>query len=450
MKFLKLLSILSSAALLFVGCNSEEESSSDSTDYALWQTSIGIDSTGVIPVIVGSTVTFSDLSMGEVTHEWRIDSSCHFTGDSSGATESYEPIAAVVFDNVGEYDVTLYNTYASNVTDSSASITAVKEDGAWVVEKSFTVKVFENIQPALSIKKVTSEGATEDIVTLAAGYEVPTNPVSWTQVYVNNGDSLQFTNESVGDPDEWSITVDDKTYEGSGSTISVPFDTNGTFSSFEISISRNSPSSIAARSIPLIASVGAFSDEPEEELDGVSVLTTIDQQSVFGFEYAYNTTYYWRTDSYFTIDNSIVAAGLGSLKAYAEADVASTKCFIQNINYVPFLEAGTYLFAYKMYIKDTGVDLTDVPIYNISHKLNTTAGDDSSSTWKALPGEDGVTPTSLPHPEERDQWVRMEHKVIIEEGIFNEGITRFRVEFLSGVPMGTEVYFDSFDIRKLD
>ncbi|MCL5245361.1 hypothetical protein M4I21_06045 [Cellulophaga sp. 20_2_10] len=103
-------------------------------------------------IVVNKYVAFNDISRGLLSHEWQIEDGmrymngnftaadtlnyARFVKSGVGKVTSDEAIY-VLFDEVGEKNVRLINTYKDSVAES------VKVDDVWKVDKTITVTVLE-------------------------------------------------------------------------------------------------------------------------------------------------------------------------------------------------------------------------------------------------------------------------------------------------------------------
>lgn len=440
MRKFNFLSLLALTLMLFVACDYEYSVTGGSD--AGWSVDATTNSAGEYPITVGSSIKFTDLSEGTKSHTWTLSSSdCSFSGDSSGSTESTAAEVTVSFPTIGEYTVTLRNVWDYDVSDSATSITAIQEDGDWVVEQSFTVKVYDDLDPALTVYLVKSTGETEKVLDLEAGYTVPSDKSSWTTVSFAGSDQLLFIDNTVGDPTSYIISGGGSEFVGSNSAAYASFtveDAAVTYNDFTIALSRSNPADDVSKSIPLVAEISPYVEAPADPV-WVSLLSeTI--QPAYSFEYDYASTYYYRLNATnCTISDEQAAAGSKSLRLEFADELLSTDAFVYFMtsqSYSPTnVSAGTYTYKYKIYVVDNGVDTSSV---------NCQIAYQDASGFVPLKDADGVNITNLALPTTKGEWVECELE-FTTDGVFKTDYFRFRFDVLSA-PTGTLFYLDDVDL----
>ena len=213
MKNILIRSVLLLTVLLTISCE-DDDYEAPYGDYSSfsWYTSEGFDTSEKV-LNVNNYVAFVDLSQNALEHSWTIPASAKFLDkkftekDSvydafiiplSGMVSS-EKFINVLFTEPGLQEVKLRNVFKDSVTD------AIKTDGQWIVEKTFTVNVFANVNPAGKIYKNGVEvfAFTED-----------QNPSiddmdSWPTIDIEAGDALDFEDlTTIGNPTgrKWYFT----------------------------------------------------------------------------------------------------------------------------------------------------------------------------------------------------------------------------------------------------
>lgn len=213
MKNILIRSVLLLTVFLTISCE-DDDYEAPYGDYSSfsWYTSEGFDTSEKV-LNVNNYVAFVDLSQNALEHSWTIPASAKFLDkkftekDSvydafiiplSGMVSS-EKLINVLFTEPGLQEVKLRNVFKDSVTD------AIKTDGQWIVEKTFTVNVFANVNPAGKIYKNGVEvfAFTED-----------QNPSiddmdSWPTIDIEAGDALDFEDlTTIGNPTgrKWYFT----------------------------------------------------------------------------------------------------------------------------------------------------------------------------------------------------------------------------------------------------
>ncbi len=169
----------------------------------------------------GEFLSFIDLSVNATSHTWTIEEGNAFL--KKGFTDkdslplfidptmglSTEKIQVnILFNNPGLNKVRLRNTFKEKVTwNGSKPITAVYENGEWVVDTCLEVYVYAKIKPALKVYK--DEALTKLICSVDGETAVNLkDSLSWEKVTLQAGEKLYFVDETKeGEPSSrfWSF-----------------------------------------------------------------------------------------------------------------------------------------------------------------------------------------------------------------------------------------------------
>lgn len=256
------------ALFLFSGCNDEEYVAPDSLSDVSWYTSVYPGKP--YAVNQGEYISFMDVSVGTLTHEWSIEEGNYFLNSKFKDNDSLPlfiiPNAGlktsnttihVLFDKPGISKVRLYNTFPEKVTyNASVPFESVKVGDVWVVDTTFTVDVYEHIKPAFNIYQdgtlVLSVGA-DDEPSLA-------DQASWDTIYVEAGAGLEYVDMTTeGRPNARAWTAEGGAFSSStriDSVATVKYFKLGSYtSSFKSSRGGDLPVAAAEKVIPAIIKV---------------------------------------------------------------------------------------------------------------------------------------------------------------------------------------------------
>ncbi len=194
--------------LAFFGCQDDSYDAPNEFSDAGFYTSQGQKP---LEINIFDYISFTNLSQGYKSHEWTIDEGNFFlkgpfkSRDSSevyekkiinpGETTSEDKTIHVYFKESGQQKVRLFNVFDEYVEfrgfrDGSPYTLAAQEvEGNWVIDTTFSVKVYDTIIPEIQIKQ-------NDIVI---------EHKSSDTIYVEAGDFLEFTDlTTIGEPtDRW-------------------------------------------------------------------------------------------------------------------------------------------------------------------------------------------------------------------------------------------------------
>lgn len=231
---------------------------------------------------VGEFISFMDLSHGALSHQWTISSGNKFLKvgfnpkDSlllqvkpGSDTTSTDNTINVLFLKSGLNKVTIRNTFPDSVTyPGTIPIASHKENGVWVIEKTWEVNIYGPILPAFKV--LDSKGAEvvnvakDDLVSLA-------DSAKWPIVEVEAGDTLYFIDLTTdGRPDGriWSIKGG-KPLTSNDSIAKIAFLKLGEYQAGSINSTRTLPVNKANKLIPLKIKV-IPSTKPFEFIGGLS------------------------------------------------------------------------------------------------------------------------------------------------------------------------------------
>ncbi|MFI3286536.1 MAG: hypothetical protein R3Y08_07780 [Rikenellaceae bacterium] len=427
---LYLLGILT--VMLITSCTKADEGL-DNAANAGWATDSTMNSAGEYVISVGDEIVFTDTSENTLTHSWIIEDGCSFAATSG--SESSNPVETVKFNEAGFYKVTLYNTYASDVSDAKNSITAKQDGDVWVIEQNFWVNVYGDLDAALLVVRVMTTGETQVIADLESGYQVPDDQELWTKATINTGDRIVFIDEADGGADSWYINYDGMSVAGTKGSVNILFSQPTTYSDFEYEVSRTNPASQIIKEVPIIVEVIEYviPDEPDVP-EAVNVIPE-DKLSLYDYELAYSGNY-WTTDNKHPADNfeiSTEKAASGSQSLKVTGGNTALKSFMMNGTHAFDVAAGLYTLSFQIYLDSEGLVGQS---FSIAHHL--TAG------WMPLNDQTGSTATYT-FPEESGKWVTVEKVLKIEDGDLNGGQFKFRFDLLADTPAGT-LYFDDIKL----
>jgi len=248
MKHLKKIFVISALLLgLVISCD-KDDYNPPYNDYSsfLWLTTNGFEETEYVSAL-NDYVGFRDVSKNTIEHSWSIPSgtkllSNDFTENDSIYTEfvtgsgplsTDENLVNVLFDEPGIKEIKLRNVFKDSVTES------VQMNGNWIVDKTFTVTVFDDVKPAFQVLKGT------DVVLSVSEADMPdeANSASWATVTIEAGEQLTYVdNTTVGEPDARTWTFNGGNMDTSGAaSANVSYNGLGNFLAGSINSRRNSP-----------------------------------------------------------------------------------------------------------------------------------------------------------------------------------------------------------------
>ncbi|MDW5288072.1 hypothetical protein [Formosa sp. PL04] len=211
-------------ALLFVAsCSNDdyvEYTAPDELSDVSWVISLDKNAQNPLSVNIDTFMSFFDLSQGTVSHEWIIDEGNNFLNEGFDKTDTLSNFineeaglklttekANVLFNNPGENNVRLYNTFNNPVSyhSSVGTLNSFKEGDLWVIDTTFTFDVYANIMPAFRVLKDSVE-----ILKITAEDMPSLDDVnSWASVDVEAGSTLVFEDlTTIGRPNSrtWFVS----------------------------------------------------------------------------------------------------------------------------------------------------------------------------------------------------------------------------------------------------
>lgn len=200
--------------LIIVSCKKEEVPPLEIADFLVHVG--GETKPTAFNVAIDDYLTFLDISQNATEHQWIIDEGnffisddftdedsvyTNFVIDGAGRT-STDPKVNILFTEQGLQPVQIKNKFDKEPTDGPA--TATLQGGVWVIDTTYMIDVFDNIQPAFKVFK-----GTDEVLSVAAG-DIPdlANSASWPTVEVEAGQTLTFVDvTAIGRPNKraWSF-----------------------------------------------------------------------------------------------------------------------------------------------------------------------------------------------------------------------------------------------------
>lgn len=204
-------------AVFSVSCQNEYEPLDEVIDVNFYTSFFSLTQAN-INSMVGKYSSFADLSQGALTHKWEIvsvDSMSFLKGVISNkdsvydrfvvsGNESTDKIVNILYTKPGNLKLRLHNTYRDSVAiremvwDATRKKNvykpkpAVKIDGVWVIDTTFSVKVYDIVEPTYLIQQNGVDVTNSDTIRLKVS------------------ESLTFANLSLrGNPDtrNWNFSV---------------------------------------------------------------------------------------------------------------------------------------------------------------------------------------------------------------------------------------------------
>ncbi|WP_282037883.1 hypothetical protein [Saccharicrinis aurantiacus] len=186
----------------------------------------------------GEIIGFMDASVGELSHEWRIQEGANFLLKEADQGDSLELFldtekglvsddkgVRVYFGKSGRTTVSLYNEFPDSVAFNGARpiYSKMNAEGNWVIDTSFVVDVYAPVQPAFKVCRVIegtdgSVSAGEVLVEVSREDTVNVeNSDTWKSVDVQVGERLMFIdltkeeNPEFKQPDSRTWTIRNNT-----------------------------------------------------------------------------------------------------------------------------------------------------------------------------------------------------------------------------------------------
>ncbi|WP_111709763.1 SwmB domain-containing protein [Lutibacter citreus] len=198
--------LLKAILLIFIigiSCDDKDDYEIPSNDYSsFWTITTKFNDSVDKVVNINDYIAFYDVSRNALSHKWTTPEetkllSKEFTQLDSvydkfiigNGGVSNEKLVNVYFDEPGLFNVNLYNTFKDSVSE------AVYSDGigAWVVDKTFTVDVFEDPNPAAKILY----NDVEVFSMVESDNPSLEDKESWPVIDVEAGDQLVFVDAST-------------------------------------------------------------------------------------------------------------------------------------------------------------------------------------------------------------------------------------------------------------
>lgn len=252
---------------LVTGCIDDEYEAPDTLSDVSWYTSIFPGKP--YAVNQGEYISFMDVSIGALSHEWTIDDGSYYLSPKFKATDSLPdfiiPNAGlksanktihVLFTKPGLNKVRLYNSFSEKVSyNASVPYSAVKQGDVWVVDTTFTIDVYEPIKPAFDVyqdgSKVLSVSADD--------LPLVDDQATWDTIYVEAGAALQFVDMTTeGRPNERLWTANSGAFQNAktDSAVTVKYFKLGAFTaSFKSSRGGDLPVASVIKPVPAIIKV---------------------------------------------------------------------------------------------------------------------------------------------------------------------------------------------------
>ncbi|UZO82209.1 hypothetical protein NBT05_06970 [Aquimarina sp. ERC-38] len=252
------------ALVLIFGCDSEEYEAPFGDFSALaWITTEGTETSDYITA-VNEYVGFRDVSQNAIEHTWRYPAGTRILRNDfnqndtiytnfisgSGPAATGNNLLNLLFVEPGVKEIVLRNVFNDSVRES------VPVEGKWVVEKTFTVNVLDEVSPSFQVLKGS------DVVLEVSESDMPllTDSASWPTVTVEAGEQLTYVDRTtVGAPDNRTWTFNGGSIATSNrESENVQYRNLGTFQAGSI-LSRRAditkPAGEATKLIPLTIEV---------------------------------------------------------------------------------------------------------------------------------------------------------------------------------------------------
>lgn len=259
---MKKIFIISVLILTFITSCDDSEYQAPYGDFSSlsWTTTEGFEDADYVSAL-NNYIGFRDVSKNALTHSWSIPTDTNLLNDNfnaeqdtiytnfvgaAGPLDSSEKLINVIFRNPGIKEIALRNTFKDSVTES------VLTNGVWVVNKIFTVNVFDDVKPMFKIMK-----GTDEVLTVSeADMPSEADAASWPTVIVEAGEQLTYIDlTTTGDPDARTWSFNGGAMDMSGAeTVNLSYNGLGNFTAGSITSKRNDaakPDGEATKLIPL-------------------------------------------------------------------------------------------------------------------------------------------------------------------------------------------------------
>ncbi len=219
------------AIFLIHACQEDEYLAPDDLSDVSWYT--GIHPGALYAVNVGEYISFMDVSQGAISHEWTIEEGNNYLIPMFSENDSLplfinnemeltttDTTIHVLFNNVGVNKVRLYNTFLDSVAyKGKVTYPAVKQGDVWVIDTTFIIDVYDEIDPAV---EVYQDGVLVASVSENVFPEKEKERQTWDTVYVEAGASLTYVDiTTVGRPTSRNWIVNGGRFSTSNSNDSV-------------------------------------------------------------------------------------------------------------------------------------------------------------------------------------------------------------------------------------
>lgn len=327
---MKKIFIISLLILSFVTSCDDSEYQAPYGDFSSlsWITTEGFEDSNYVSAL-NHYIGFNDVSKNALTHSWSIPSGTNLLNNNfnaeqdtiytdfigaAGPLDSGEKLINVIFRAPGIKEIELKNTFKDSVAES------VLTNGVWVVNKVFTVNVFDDVKPMFKVMK-----GTEEILTVSET-DMPSeaNTASWPTVIVEAGEQLTYIDlTTTGDPDTRTWSFNGGAMDTSGAeTVNLSYNGLGSFLAGSITSKRNDaakPDGKATKLIPLKIEV-----IPSTQPFVLNGIITEDASEVISFNVTGEIATLTGEESNFTVHVVNTAAGFDQNIAVQSAIVNSS------------------------------------------------------------------------------------------------------------------------------
>lgn len=327
--------------LLVVNCGEDEYAdftAPDELSDVSWIISIDRYALDPYSINANTFMSFMDLSVGAISHEWTIEEGNSYLKTGFGLKDSLEPFVDiskkltvtdekihVLFRNEGINKVRLYNKFDRPVIykSSKGTLSAVKEGNFWVIDTTFSFDVYANIKPAFRILQDGIE------VLKVTGDDMPSldDEATWPTVQVEAGASLTYEDlTTVGRPNarSWAIPDGSPTATNGVSAI-VKFFKLGTYNAGTMKSSRITPLPTAATEKIIPLKVNVIPSSQPFKLNG---LIKEDVSETISFQVTGEVTPFSGQEDKFTVKVKNTASGFDQTIAVQTAKVSSANATI--------------------------------------------------------------------------------------------------------------------------
>ncbi|SDR70409.1 hypothetical protein SAMN05216503_0514 [Polaribacter sp. KT25b] len=248
MKKMKKIGIILVLIIAAFGCSENEyEAPYGDFNSFSWLTTKSTTDTDYV-VALNEFIGLYDVSNNSISHNWYLPEGTsllnkEFSSDNLVYTEFIEAVGPVnsdekqinvLFNTPGIKEIQLKNIFKDSVTEG-----VKQEDGNWLVEKVFTVTVFDDLKPVFQVLKGT------EVVLNITETDLPNiaNSASWKTVSVEAGEKLTYVDMTTsGEPDSrsWTFSGGDKE-TSSAESVDVLYNSLGDFVAGSMNSIRKDP-----------------------------------------------------------------------------------------------------------------------------------------------------------------------------------------------------------------